>query len=59
LSSEWFSICEEGSYTRAMMCCKVTELSGLRKFVHKIRCKWGDRIGSLVLGVEERLNMFL
>ena len=56
LSSKWFSICEEGSWTRAMMCCNVTELSGLRKSVYKIRCKWGDRIGSLVLGVEERLS---
>ena len=37
----------------------VTELSVLRKFVYRIRCKWRDRIGSLVPSVEERLNRLL
>ena len=41
------------------MCCNVTELSGLRKFVYKMGCKCRDRIGNLVLGMEERLNLLL
>lgn len=53
VSSKWLSVGENVSYTRAVMCCNITELSGSGNFVYKIGCNWEGRIRSLVLGVED------
>jgi hypothetical protein len=47
LSRKWFTVNEEVAYKRTINCTNAVELKHTEKYLHKIRCKLGNKISNI------------